>query len=128
MNRLRALLVGVILTLLLDAGQSKGKDVFVAGIGTNNCSVLNALNLENMQPGDHLIKEMVISWMQGYLIGQNVVTGIRDYIQLGSLSADTKFEILASKCKEAPEKPLYITINELIPYLGKGHYQVHWFS
>jgi hypothetical protein len=120
MNLFKMLLVAVILTLLLDAGQSKGKDIFVAGIGTNKCSVLNALNLENMHPGDHLIKEMVISWMQGYLSGQNVVTGIRDYIQLGSLSADTKFEILVSICKEAPGKPLYIAINELIPYLGRS--------
>ena len=86
-----------------------------AGVGVQNCNVLNKNTIPGRGSGQNFTTQMVFTWAQGYMSGFNghsyMVKG-RTF-DLGSASAEAQWEYIVSFCRSNPNTPIIKAIQEM---------------
>ena len=92
-----------------------GKELGFAGVGTQNCSVVNKNAIPGRGPVQNFMTQMVFTWLQGYMSGFNehsyMVKG-RTF-DLGSASTEAQWEYIVSFCRSNPDTPIVKAIQEM---------------
>jgi hypothetical protein len=86
-----------------------------AGVGVQNCSVVNKNAIPGRGSGQNFMTQMVFTWVQGYMSGFNgysyMVKG-RTF-DLGSASTEAQWEYIVSFCRSNPNAPIVKAIQEM---------------
>src|SRR5262245_25528516 len=100
---IRFMLAAILCVMWLSAASPEPRSFVIVGWGATECKVISEIATQPRLRND------LINWMQGFLSGVNQVTMTRDnvFMELGSLTTNSHFEIVLSKCKDNPEKLFY---------------------
>jgi hypothetical protein len=86
-----------------------------AGVGVQNCSVVNKNAIPGRGSGQNFVTQMVFTWVQGYMSGFNgysfMVKG-RTF-DLGSASTEAQWEYIVSFCRSNPNTGIVKAIQEM---------------
>jgi hypothetical protein len=106
----------VLFASTLITSQAFADDTFLAGLGAQTCSFLNA----NIQPGDGWAKNTltmgVMSWAQGFVSGSNAtMKEIRNkYFDLGTVSRDEQWAFILESCRRKPTQDISHAVYEMM--------------
>jgi hypothetical protein len=109
--RIATLVLAATLTVSTAAGETA-----VSGVGATPCSDLNL----NVRPGsgymDNTYTTSVMSWVQGFVSGINVVKlqAEKRFFDLASIDVDEQWAFVVAYCRRNPAKSISHAANDLI--------------